>query len=121
MDSNTLPFSDWIVEEGRKLGKTLEDLSKELGVSKMDIIVWRNSQDLPDISKLPAIAETYNVDLEELTRLWEISKEILDLEKHLRQAEKPRNPSRPLLYFNPPFGASIRTRERKASWPSRLH
>jgi hypothetical protein len=64
-------FGDFLSRAKARVGKTSEQLNKELGVS---CVAWHTFNSFPTKNRLPKIAQVYSVDLDELTAVYERAK-----------------------------------------------
>ena len=71
-----------------KAGLTQEQLGERLGLSAQAVSKWETAVTMPDISLLPALAETFGVSIDEL---FDLSREqkLRRLESRLEQEEMP--------------------------------
>jgi transcriptional regulator with XRE-family HTH domain len=86
-------FGDKLIEAGKVINKNCRQISEGLGelgvdVSKKNIEEWEAGRRFPKEDKLEGIAQVLNIDLVELTKAFEISKEARDLEKSARNPKK---------------------------------
>ena len=66
----------------KEKGMTQEELAEKVNVSAQAVSKWENEISMPDISVLPALAEIFDVSIDELLGREKISKvEILEEEK----------------------------------------
>ncbi len=83
-------FGDKLKEARNRLEKsTKKNVALKLGVDTTSINFWETGETFPDESRLPDIAQAYNIDLNELTGAFKISKEARELEKNSRKKPKP--------------------------------
>lgn len=66
-------FGLFLVKAINAIHKKNSEISEEIGVSSALINKWHNDQVFPRPEKLPAIAKAYNVSLEDLTNIFDIS------------------------------------------------
>ncbi len=59
-------FADRLIEMRRSRGLSQEELAKRLGLSRQAISKWERAESSPDIGNLIALAEIYEVTLDEL-------------------------------------------------------
>lgn len=88
-----LLFGRFLTTLRKALSKTYKQIFSELGLSKMTILKWESGENFPAKDKLPAIAAAYGADLEELIKVFEISKQAREKEKSGRSRIdlNPRN------------------------------
>jgi len=55
-------------ERRRALGLTQEEMAAALGVSQISLSAWETGRAWPSLDRLPAMAETYGIGLEQLVR-----------------------------------------------------
>jgi hypothetical protein len=72
------------------IGKSARQVSLELGfgANSATVSTWENGTTFPEEERLPEIAKVYGTELEELRRVFEISKEARELEKESRHPQK---------------------------------
>lgn len=83
-------FGNKLKEARNKLGKKQKKVAAEVGVTGRLIFNWESADSFPTEDKLPDIARVYNIDLAELTDIFERSKEARELEKKARRSLQKR-------------------------------
>lgn len=61
-------FADRLIEMRRTRGLSQEELAKRLGLSRQAVSKWERAESAPDIGNLVALADIYDVTLDELVR-----------------------------------------------------
>ena len=61
-------LSDNLIQLRRKSGLSQEQLADKIGVSRQAISKWECGQSTPELEKLMAMSELFNVSLDELTK-----------------------------------------------------
>lgn len=61
-------FADRLIEMRRTRGLSQEELAKRLGLSRQAVSKWERAESAPDIGNLVALADIYDVSLDELVR-----------------------------------------------------
>lgn len=61
-------FADRLIEMRRSRGLSQEELAKDLGLSRQAVSKWERAESAPDIGNLVALANIYDVTLDELVR-----------------------------------------------------
>jgi transcriptional regulator with XRE-family HTH domain len=80
--SDTLLFAKLLLQSpATRLGKSDKEIAIELGVSYSVINRWKQGDAFPKEDKLPAIAKAYDIDYQELTRVFLTSKQAREKEK----------------------------------------
>lgn len=61
-------FADRLIEMRRAKGLSQEELARELGLSRQAVSKWERAESAPDIGNLVALANIYDVSLDQLVR-----------------------------------------------------
>ncbi len=86
-------FGDFLSRALARSKKRTTAIGAELGVSSDVIKAWRDAKYVPSVDIVPAIAESFQIDLEELMKAFQISFAAIAKEKKLRRPPaKARKP-----------------------------
>lgn len=89
-----------------KSGKTLYELSKEIGIARMNLIKYKNDEAEPSITPLASIASYFNVSADYLIGLTDYSG---PTEKRITKLKETPPPKHPIFFDAALFGRILRT------------
>ncbi len=82
-------LNDLLYKKRMAMGKSRRELANEVGVSQNCLANWEKEVlHLPSESKLPLIAEHYQLTLQEVTEAYTLSKQARDSEKEFPKINK---------------------------------
>ncbi|MDO8686840.1 MAG: hypothetical protein Q7K11_01360 [Candidatus Berkelbacteria bacterium] len=101
-------FGKLLSKSRSALGKNITEIVSETALATVPATRrWEQGDAFPEEDKLPAIAEAYSINLEELIRVLKISKEAREMEKNVRKnpkLSKKIQPDFPSSYGHPSHG-----------------
>lgn len=85
MEDATL-FGKLLSDKRNIIKKTAEEITLEFDeMNPSTVFAWEKGISFPDKEKLPVIAKAYGIELEELIRVFKISKEAREIEKNVKK------------------------------------
>ena len=87
-------------------GKTLYELSKEIGIARMNLIKYKNDEAEPSITPLASITSYFNVSADYLLGLTDYSG---PTEKRIAQLKEIPPPEQPIFFNAALFGKTLKT------------
>lgn len=85
MEDVTL-FGKLLFDKRNIIKKTAKEIASEFSsINESSILAWEKGTSFPEEEKLPVIAKAYGIELEELIRVFKISKEARRIEINVRR------------------------------------